>query len=552
LVEGTPFGRYRLIELLGRGGMGEVWRAHDPDIDRVVAIKVLPAQFNDDPTFQARFRREARVAAGLDEPHVVPIHEVGEIDGRMYVTMRLIKGRDLQSLIADGPLPPARAVWIIEQIASALHAAHEIGLVHRDVKPSNILVAADDFAYLIDFGIARAVDDTGLTNTGSVIGTWAYMAPERLNSGTSDARADIYALACVLHEALTGERPFPGNSLEQQVMGHLTIPPPRPSELRLDVPVPLDAVIATGMAKDPDARYATARDMSRAARASLVAASARPAPPTVRAVRPLLEWDRHDLTAGARIEVSDPRDRHHGWTGTVVGLHEGDEDGRDVIVEFDGDADRYAFRRDELRRVALHATPPPERPRAHIPEDFWSRVGIDPIRIITAAGEFLTLRCYLDDQPVFLGNAGQINVFRSGRALRRYLASDAASDMSSLDTYDAVRGAAMDGSLSVDVTAENTYVLKDLYADIVEGPTSIDRDQLELAIELLMDVGDYVRDSTVEDNLRTGQPLGDLVEFVLVAKPANREWPSSADAASQWRQLSDFLDLRLYVDRRFT
>jgi serine/threonine protein kinase len=497
LVEGTPFGRYRLIELLGRGGMGEVWRAHDPDIDRVVAMKVLPAQFNDDPTFQERFRREARAAAGLDEPHVVPIHEVGEVDGRMYVTMRLIKGRDLQSLIADGPLPPARAIGIVEQIASALHAAHEIGLVHRDVKPSNILVAADDFAYLIDFGIARAVDETGLTNTGSVIGTWAYMAPERLNTGSSDARADIYALTCVLHEALTGERPFPGNSLEQQVVGHLTSPPPRPSSLRWEVPVPLDDVIATGMAKDPDARYATAREMSKAARASLAAPNptraSPPAPPTVQAARPILPSEKQDLTARRPVQPA--------------------------------------------RRTA---------------KDFWSHVGIDPIRIVTSTGDFLTLRCYLDDEPIFLGDAGRINVFRSGRALCRYLANDTANDMSSLDTFDAVRAAATDGSLPVDkVTADNTYVLKGLDLDIAEEPASIDRDQLELAIELLTDVGDYVRDSIVDDVLRAGQPLGDLVEFTLAVKPITKRWPSGADAAFQWQQLTDFLDAQLYVDRRY-
>jgi len=145
-VEGTPFGRYRLIELLGRGGMGEVWRAYDTAMDRVVALKVLPANLADDQVFQERFRREAKAAAGLDEPHVVPIHDFGEIGGRLFVTMRLIKGRDLQDLLHDGPLPPARAVWIIEQIAPALHAAHEVGLVHRDVKPSNILVTNDDFA----------------------------------------------------------------------------------------------------------------------------------------------------------------------------------------------------------------------------------------------------------------------------------------------------------------------------------------------------------------------------------------------------------------------
>src|SRR6202007_1154978 len=144
------------------------------------------------------------------------------------------------------PLEPARAVRIIDQVAKALHAAHRIGLIHRDIKPSNILLDDNDFAYLIDFGIARAAGQTGLTSTGAAIGTWAYMSPERLNSGRADARADIYALTCVLHEALTGQRPYPGDSLEQQIVGHLTSPPPRPSMLQPGVPQPLDAVIAKG------------------------------------------------------------------------------------------------------------------------------------------------------------------------------------------------------------------------------------------------------------------------------------------------------------------
>src|SRR5258705_5197914 len=149
-------------------------------------------------------------------PHVVPIHTFGEIEGRLYVDMRLIDGRDLQNILSRGPMQPARAVAIIDQVASALHAAHRIGLVHRDVKPPNIRIDEDDFAYLIDFGIARAAGETGLTATGNVIGTWAYLAPERLTSGQTDPRVDIYALTCVLHECLTGNQPFPGDSVEQQ------------------------------------------------------------------------------------------------------------------------------------------------------------------------------------------------------------------------------------------------------------------------------------------------------------------------------------------------
>jgi len=275
-VEGTPFGRYRLTELLGRGGMGEVWKAFDTATQRVVAVKVLPAQLAVDPMFERRFRREAFAAAGLNDPHVVPIHNFGEIEGRLYVDMRLIEGEDLEHILARGALNAERAVKIIEQIASALNAAHRVGLVHRDVKPSNILVAEDDFAYLIDFGIARGAGETALTATGNVVGTWPYMAPERFSTGVSDTRSDIYALTCVLYECLTSRTPFPGDSVEQQIAGHLTTPPPRPSIARPGLSPGLDTVIATGMAKDPDERYGTTIDLARGAGSAITTAVPKP------------------------------------------------------------------------------------------------------------------------------------------------------------------------------------------------------------------------------------------------------------------------------------
>jgi serine/threonine protein kinase len=174
-VDATPFGHYQLQQLIGRGGMGEVWRAYDTKTDRIVALKVLPAQLADDATFQQRFRRESQAAAGVNEPHVVPIHGFGEIDGRLYLDMRLIDGRNLGTILNDDdkPLAPAFSVTVVEQVAHALDAAHEAGLIHRDIKPSNILITEREFVYLIDFGLARTAGDAGLTTAGSTLGTMA-------------------------------------------------------------------------------------------------------------------------------------------------------------------------------------------------------------------------------------------------------------------------------------------------------------------------------------------------------------------------------------------
>ncbi|MCV7409225.1 hypothetical protein AWC05_00795 [Mycobacterium florentinum] len=304
-VDGTPFGRYRLIELLGRGGMGVVWRAYDTFTDRIVAIKVLAAHLSEDDEFQQRFRIEAHAAGRLNDPHVIPIHSYGEIDGRLYVDMRFIEGRDLQTILSDGPLSATRTVRIIEQVAKALNAAHKIGLVHRDVKPSNILLDEDDFAYLIDFGIARNTGQRNLTGTGDpAIGTWAYMSPERLRKGEVDARADIYALACVLYECLTGCQPFQGDSFESQALAHLQDPPPRPSITEPTVPQPVDEVIATGMAKDPGQRYDTTIALADAARAAITDPIRRPT--TGAAPPPAPSIARPDPAAATRYRHPQP------------------------------------------------------------------------------------------------------------------------------------------------------------------------------------------------------------------------------------------------------
>ena len=270
---GSEFGPYRLLRLLGRGGMGEVYEAEDTRKHRVVALKLISEQFSGDPVFRARIQREADTAGRLTEPHVVPIHDYGEINGRYYVEMRLIDGTDLRALLRrHGPLTPARAVAIVRQIAAALDAAHGNGVTHRDVKPENILITSSDFAYLVDFGIARAANDPGLTQTGTAMGTYNYMAPERFTDDEVTYRADIYALACVLGECLTGSPPYRANSVERLIAAHLMDPAPRPSDqLPGQVPVALDHVVAKGMAKNPNDRYTSAGEFADAALEALTA-----------------------------------------------------------------------------------------------------------------------------------------------------------------------------------------------------------------------------------------------------------------------------------------
>ncbi|WP_135457738.1 serine/threonine protein kinase [Mycobacterium sp. DL99] len=271
---GTTFGKYSITRLLGRGGMGEVYEAFDADKNRTVALKILADQYSNDAIFRTRFQRESHAAAVLQEPHVIPIHDWGEIDGSLYIDMRLVQGATLSDLISDSPLAPARAVAIITQIAAALDAAHAAGLIHRDIKPQNIIVTPADFAYLVDFGIAESQGDSRLTTEGSRIGTMNYMAPERFTGQTVTPAVDSYSLACVLYEALTGHPPFVGDNLENLLAAHVSAPPPRPSVTNPAVPSTLDDVVARGMAKDPDDRYGSAGALGRAAQRALQAGSA--------------------------------------------------------------------------------------------------------------------------------------------------------------------------------------------------------------------------------------------------------------------------------------
>jgi hypothetical protein len=256
--------------------MGEVYRAFDTVRDRAVAIKRLPPALAADPGFEARFRAESALVARLREPHIIPIHDFGEIDGRLFIDMRLVEGPDLARLLAEtGPVGPERAVHLVAQIAAALDVAHAEGLMHRDIKPGNVLVTpgsdGDEFVYVADFGLARAISttSTSLTATGATVGSMEYMAPERFADGNGDHRVDVYSLGCLLYEALTGQKPFPVAGLPAMVNAHLHTPPPRPSDLVPGLPPGLDDVVARAMAKSPEDRYPAAGALASAARAAL-------------------------------------------------------------------------------------------------------------------------------------------------------------------------------------------------------------------------------------------------------------------------------------------
>ena len=282
---GQQFGPYRIDRLIGRGETSEVFQAYHIEQDRVVALKLMLDQLSGNNEFRRRFLRESQVTARLGNPHIVPIHNWGDIGGRLYLDMRYIEGEDLATRLGrTGALPPAEAVGVLSQLARALDAAHHEGLVHRDVRPSNVLVAKDQtddeiFVYLLDFGIVRALSEdpssalTALTLTGTALGSLDYMAPERFLDQPMDRRADVYSLGCVLYQALTGERPFAVAGMAQSMHAHLSSPVPRPSVRRAEVPAALDAVVERAMAKNPEERFNTAGELATAARAALAGAA---------------------------------------------------------------------------------------------------------------------------------------------------------------------------------------------------------------------------------------------------------------------------------------
>ena len=267
---GAAVAGFRLVELLGRGAMGEVYRARSSEYEGDVALKLLDGALASDERFRQRFLRESEIAGSLVHPNVVRTLEAGEAEGRLFLAMELVGGRDLREILrSDGGFEPGRAVGLVEQAAGALDAAHAAGLVHRDVKPGNILVDGER-AFVCDFGLARHVTSvSSLTGDRGFVGTIDYVPPEQIEGLPVDARADVYSLGCVLYECLTGLRPFERDSELATVFAHLNEPPPRPSEVRSELPAAFDEVVATALAKSPGERYGSCGELAAAARAAL-------------------------------------------------------------------------------------------------------------------------------------------------------------------------------------------------------------------------------------------------------------------------------------------
>ena len=303
---GDVFVEYRIDGLAGRGGMGVVYRATQIGLERTVALKVITPALADDPDFRKRFVAESKAAASVEHPNVIPVYYAGELEHVLFIVMRYVDGPDLRALVrAEDHLDPERAAHIVAQLGGALDAAHRHGLVHRDVKPANVLLDEDDHAYLTDFGLtkhAATADHGGLSRAGGWVGTLGYVAPEQIRGERIDARTDVYALGCVLVYALTGKAPYAGDSDEATLWAHLNAPPPSES-----VPPEFEGVVARALAKDPSDRYPSAGDLGRAAlRAAGRSATAVPERNVGRGLAAPVDNDDTAATALAAPAVADP------------------------------------------------------------------------------------------------------------------------------------------------------------------------------------------------------------------------------------------------------
>ena len=313
--EGATFGRYRIVRRIGHGGMGQVFEARQDDLDRLVALKVLNQDLALDPTFRQRFVREGRLLASLDSPHVIQVFETGERDGVLFIATQLVKGRDLgRAVTEDGPLSVPRALTVVAQVASALADAHNASLLHRDVKPSNVLlreVRGDVFTYLCDFGIARSADSAE-TQTSGVLGTLSYMAPECHQGAPASRASDLYALGCVLWAALTGHAPYERTNGYTLGLAHVTEPVPTFTG-RTPARDSVNAILARALAKDPADRYAGAADMlADLIEAEEVARGARPGTSDLTGLQhtePAEGTVRRSTTPPTTVEPQEPRRR---------------------------------------------------------------------------------------------------------------------------------------------------------------------------------------------------------------------------------------------------
>ena len=258
LSQGTIVSGYRVDGVLGEGGMGVVYRATQMSLNRTVALKILATELSEDAAFRERFRREGLLQAAIDHEHIVTVYEAGDTEHGLFLAMRLIRGPTLKDMILSGELDPERTLRILGQVAGALDTAHDVGLTHRDIKPQNILIGGNDHAYLADFGLTQASDEVSLTETGQFIGTIDYVAPEQIQGQGATARSDVYSLAAVLYEALTGVVPYARQNEAAVLYAHISDTPPRVTERRSEMPPEMDAVVARGMAKVPADRYHSA------------------------------------------------------------------------------------------------------------------------------------------------------------------------------------------------------------------------------------------------------------------------------------------------------
>jgi tRNA A-37 threonylcarbamoyl transferase component Bud32 len=271
---GRVLAGYRIEELIARGGMGLVYRAEHLNLRRRAAIKIIAPELAEDPGFRERFNGEARIAGALQHPNIVTVYDAGEEDGLLYLAMQYIEGSDLSSVLREqGRLRPYRALDVCRQVAAALDAAHAQGLIHRDVKPANVLIEGRT-AFLTDFGLTKRIEGTpaALTKAGDMVGTVHYIAPEQIEGGHVDSRTDVYSLGCLVYQCLSGELPFARDSDIAVIYAHLSEEPPRLSSVRPELPAGLDAVVAKALEKSPERRYQTCADMTSAARAVIDAA----------------------------------------------------------------------------------------------------------------------------------------------------------------------------------------------------------------------------------------------------------------------------------------